>query len=152
MSLSAIRTEIKTLLTGVTDIGVVHDYERWAIDWNTILAQFKPAGKDYIRGWMITRQASPERVIEPGAGGLNDRTHRFLIKGIASLKDDAATEQIFQDLVESVCQILRANPDLNGSAVESDPPQVLTVEMRMFSQVLCHYAEIELKVTEYVTR
>ncbi len=152
MSLVNIRTEIKNILNTVTDVGVIHDYERWTTDWNTLLSMFKPAGKDYIRGWMITRQAAQEGVSTQGVGGDNQRIHRFVIKGIGSLKDDQATEKTFQDLVESVCQKLRENPNLNNTAEESDPPQVLTVEVRMFSQILCHYAEIELKVTERVTR
>lgn len=152
MSLSAIRTEIKNILETVTDIGLVHDYERWSVDWNTILSLFKPTGKDYIRGWMITRAATTEAVLTQGIGGSNVREHRFVIKGVMGLKDAQATEKTFHDLVEAVCTALRQNPALNNSAEESDPPQVLTVDIRMFGQVLCHYAEIELKATELVSR
>lgn len=152
MSLSAIRTEIKTILNSVTDIGVVHDYERWSKDWNTILSLFQPSGKAYIRGWMITRRATSEQVITQGPGGTNQRDHSFVIKGVFGLKDDTASEKTFQDLLESICTALRGNPTLNGSALGCEPPQVLSVDIRMFSQVLCHYAEIELKASEIVTR
>lgn len=152
MSLSAIRTEVKTILQNVTDIGVVHDYERWSNDWNTILSMFQPSGKAYIRGWMITRRATQEVVVTQGLGGSNQREHSFVIKGVFGLKDDIASEKTFQDLIESICSALRGNPTLNGSAIECDPPQVMSVDIRMFSQVLCHYAEIELKAAEIVTR
>lgn len=150
MSLSIIRTEIKGIMDGVTDIGVVHDYERLATDWIKFLSFYKPAGKNYIRGWSITRQKSPEK-----GNGEDDtaahqyrRMHNMVIRGYYGLKDSDASEKVFQDLVETVCDTFRGKPTLNGKADDSSPPQVDIFETRMFGTVLCHYVEIRIVVEE----
>lgn len=145
MGLAEIRAELKAIIAGVIGIGPVHDYERWSADWNSYLSFFKLPGQENINGWTITRVSTSE---EAHAQNQDWRRHKFLLKGYYSQKDSAGSEKVFQDLIEAVCHRLRINPQLDGAAAQSDPPQVETVETRFFGDILCHYAEISIVVQE----
>lgn len=148
MSLSGVRDALKTLVEGVTGIGVVHDYERHAKDWATYLGFYKKAGTSVINGWQITRRATRE---EEHAAQQTYRFHTFIINGFYSLDDSAASEKTFQDLVESICTAVREDADLGGAAFHVTPPTVTVVEQRMFGDVLVHFCEINVQAEEDVT-
>lgn len=144
MSLSLIRTEIKTILSGVSAVGTkVHEYERYAKTWEDYLAFFKSDG--LIKGWTITRTSTSEA---KSTTTTNMRTHTFLIRGYFSLDDTAATELTFQDIIEDIATAFRTNPRLNGKAFDCDPLQVDMVGLVMFGSVLCHFCELRLLVQE----
>ena len=146
MSLSTIRDRIKTVLEGVSGIGVVHDYERWSANWTDMLAHYQKNGK--LNGWAISRRATPE---EWATMPVVERSHEFHISGIYSLNDAAASEKAFQDLVEAVAAALRNDPNLGGTCIEAGPVNVEVVEPRMFGSVLCHYCLIKLPVHDRET-
>lgn len=148
MSLATIRTQLKTILEGVSGIGVVHDYERHAKDWNSYLSFYKKAGTSIINGWQITRRSTRE---EEHAASQTYRFHTMVIKGFYSLDDSAASEKTFQDLVESICTAVREDADLGGAAFHVTPPTVTVVEQRMFGDVLVHFCEINVQAEEDVT-
>lgn len=150
MSLALIRTEIKTIMDGIDDVGIVHDFERFSPSWEKFLLLFKPPGKKYIRGWEITRKRSTEKGNSEDDTATHQyrRFHQMVIKGYYGLQDETATEKIFQDLVETICDTFRANHTLNDTAEDCGTPQAERVETRMFGNVLCHYGEIHLKVEE----
>jgi len=141
----AIRAQIKTIMEGVSGMGIVHDYVRWASTWEKFLEFFKTSSKK-INGATITRVKTPE---ECESSNHNSRRHRYLIRLYYGLKDDAATEITFQLLVENTCAAFRAKRTLNDTAEDSGPPQVEVVELRMFGSVLCHYGEISLEAEEF---
>jgi len=144
MSLSLIRDEIKSILSGVSGVGTkVHDYERYAKTWEEYLAFFKSDG--LIKGWTITRTSTPE---VKSTTTTNMRTHTFLIRGYFSLDDSAATEKTFQNIIEAIATAFRVKPTLNGKAFDSEPLQVDTVGSVMFGSVLCHFCELRLLVQE----
>ncbi len=148
MSVAAIRAQIKAVLQGVTDIGQVHDYDRWEIDWGDFLTLFKStiSGTDQIRGWTIHCQS--DGLSYPGTNNVGQFEHLFLLRGYLGLKDATATEKAFDDLVESVQKAFLGNYTLNGSAMNAEPLQVIVKEIRQLSDVLVHYAEIQLRVRE----
>lgn len=148
MSLATQRSAMLSILQGVTDIGVVHDYERWSNDWNRYLETFSTTigGIKRIQGWTITRESTGET---PFVQSQNQRGHIWVIRGYRGLDDTAGSEKSFQDLSESVCSELRRRPTLNGTAErDSGPPQVRVVEHRLFGGVACHYAEITFRAYE----
>lgn len=148
MPLSEIRAEYKTILSTVPDIGVVHDYERWSADWAKFLEQFKDPATGKIRGWTITRERSPEVF---GAGSSYERGHVMVLRGYMGLHDVEASEKVFQDLIETVCDTFRPKTTLNGKVQQVEAPlQVDVVEARMLGSVLCHYCELRQTVTEAV--
>ncbi len=151
MSVAAIRAQIKTILQGVTNIGQVHDYDRWEINWDDFLALFKSTvgGVAQIRGWTIHVHSDGSSY--PGTNNVGQFEHLFLLRGYLGLNDSNATEKAFDDLVEAVVKAFMGNYPLNGSAMNAEPPQVTVKEVRQLSDVLAHYAEIQLRVKERAT-
>lgn len=151
MSVAGIRAQIKAILQGVANVGQIHDYDRWEIDWDDFLTLFKSTigGTDQIRGWTIHVQSDGSSY--PGTNNVGQFEHLFLLRGYVGLKDASATEKTFDDLVEAVQKAFMGNYTLNGSAMNAEPPQVLVKEIRQLSDVLVHYAEIQLRVRERAT-
>ena len=148
MAYSTILAKIKTLLLAVTGVGTkVYDFEQCDVgDWNNYLTLFKEGS--LIKGWEITRIGAPEVEDSPSA---NLRTHQIVIRGFYSLNNASASEKTFQDLIEAICTAFRAKaPDLEGTAFMLAAPSVSVIENRMFGEVLCHFCEIRLDVTEHI--
>jgi len=138
MGLGDTREQIKATLGAVEGIGVVHDYDRWAVDWKTILDRLKdPEGR--INAWTISRTKTDD--IEDTRSH-NLRIHHWRIRGVYGLKDANATELTFQDLVEDICDAIRAKRGFNGTVDRSSAVQVPMIDVRMFGGVLCHYCEL----------
>lgn len=146
MSESALRSEIKTILSGIAAIGVVHDYERWAAEDAAFLNLFKDPASGKIFGWEITRAgARIERVTQK-----YKVTHRFVLKGYYGIKDSAGSEKLFNAVVETIAMKILSTK-ITGSQGEV-LPQVDKLEPRVFSGILCHCAEIRLDVAEIVEK
>jgi hypothetical protein len=143
VSYTAILGYLKTKLTAVPGIGVVHDYERWAADWATLVNLYVSNAK--LNGWHVTRKVTSE---DWSALPVVERYHTFEISGIYALKDADASEKTFQSLVEAVMSALRHDYTLGGNCLKAGPQKLATVETRMFGSVLCHVAVIELPVWE----
>lgn len=149
----AILADIKAKLEAVPDRGVVHDYSRLTVDWGKYIERFKDATSGRIKGWEITRVAVPEHL-----RGAFHRHHRFVLRGFLGLQDAAATDKIFQQLIEEICSAFRkAEPPVgsswlyrNGDAPDESCVQVPLIDERAFGSVLCHYCEIQLSVTERI--
>jgi len=149
MSLAAIRTKIKEILSTVPGIGRVYDYGRWTADWSRFLNTFKSVDK--INGWLITRRASTEELFGENVPPVHHRTHEFVIEGYFSLRDDVASEKTFQDLIEAICETFRGNLTLDGTALVSEPPQVESVDSSTLGGVLVHQTRIVIRATERLT-
>lgn len=154
MALKDIREQIKVILCGVSGIGVVHDYMRFSNNWGKFISLFKDAdGK--INGWMFTRKKTPKSLQTKGD---SNRTHHFVLYGFYALQDDQESEIVFQDLIEAIDAKFASYDTLNGTCFccsptqdaqdKADGIQVDVVEVRMFGDVLCHYAELSLYVQE----
>lgn len=140
MAESDIRTAMFNILSGVSRIGKVYDYERLAVDWAKFIRLFKYKNK--ILGWEIGRRSATE-------DSTSVKTYKFVIRGYMGVKDSAATEKTFNALVESVAAAFRADKDLSGAALGHGYIQVETIDMRTFGSVLCHYAEMSIEVYEH---
>jgi len=150
---STIRTQIYTILSAVTDIGKVYDYDRWAAEWAAFINFFKTtiSGIDQIRGWEISRRSSGEKKVVIGIGSSShEKPHVFIIRGYLGLNDAAATEKTFNILIEAIATAFRSNKTLNGAARDHDYIQADVIEARIFGGVLCHYAELSLTVYERI--
>jgi len=150
---SSIRAQIYSILSSVTDVGKVYDYERWAADWTTFVNLFKSTigGVDQIRGWEIGRRSVKEQRITLGiASSGNEKVHGFLIRGYMRVNDAEASEKIFNALIEEIATAFRSNKKLNDTARDHDFIQAEIIEFRLFGGVLCHYAELSLTVYERI--
>lgn len=159
MSYASIRAALADVLEGVSGIGPVHQYDRWAIRWEKTLELFK-TDEDLFHAWMISRKAVAQRQATLGE---IERAHVLTIRGVYGLKDADATEQTFQDLIEAVINAL-SDPDndtLDGTCSTTHPdwgpmngacgPQVDSIDVRMFGSVLCHIVEMRLCAVETIT-
>lgn len=134
------RAVIKTALEGVSQAGIVHDYERWSADWTTFLSHFKWRGE--IRGWTITCQAVglEESVLD----GATTERFEYAIRGYFGLKDSDITEKT------ALAKVIEVRDALVAADLIYELPQVSVFEAREFGTVLCHYAEIVFNVVEAV--
>ena len=150
MSLPQIREQIKAILSGVPGIGVVHDYERLAIDWSKFLERYKDRD-ERINGCAFAREKWQERQETLGE---TEIAHVFVFRRIMGMKDDQATGITFDDHLEDMRRAFRNNQTLNGTCLTIDPDwgpmagaiglQGDVIEPRMFGNVLCHVAECRL--------
>lgn len=101
MSESVIRADIKAIIESVASIGVVHDYWRYASDWETYVNFFKDTSTNRIYGWQIERTGTKIDVNE-NTGESYKKTHTYQITGFMSLLDAIATEKLFNAAIESV--------------------------------------------------
>jgi hypothetical protein len=151
------RAAIKTALEGVSNIGQVHDYERWMDDWANLLTLFKAtiSGVDQLRAWTISLYQAQQEVITFQGGGFDETIlvrYTYRVRGYLALDDSAATEKTFTALVLAVMTALEASTTLQGAVLEREGPVVslATIEHRMFAGVLCHYAELLVHPQEVI--
>jgi hypothetical protein len=136
---------------GVSDVGLVYDYERHATEWGDFLDLFKTTigNTTQVRGWMIGyRGIQSSENITFGVDKRVMRTHRFQIMGIMAIDDSASSEKTFAAMAEDVCDTLDSNATLQAFQFVS--PAVLGFDPSPFAGILVHAAAITLEVTESV--
>lgn len=151
MALKDIRERIAAILASVDGMGRVHEYLRLAKNRDAFYAVFAhetAQGAKEVNAWMITRNKTPS---ERGPMQVVNRDHHFRFYGLRAVNDAEASELVFQELVEAIQRKFDSEFTLGGLAINSGPVQVLVVEHRDFSNVLCHAAELEYRVQERVT-
>lgn len=148
MSLTTLRAAIKATLEGVTGIGPVYDYERYAKTNSELVTLYTAAGR--LHGWHFYREATVEEDLDNSEVR---RVVRWKIRGFMALDDADQTGLVFDDLVEAIADAFRADPTLGGACLankdldqEFGPSgiQVESIVPVMFASVLCHRAELSL--------
>jgi len=157
------RAKILAAMNTVTNIGQVYDYERFADDWETLLALFKAtiSSVDQFRGWTIALEGVDSEMIGFGNSGdeVEQLTYRVRIRGILGENDATGTQKTFEALILSAKQALEAATALHdndlaqgasGRFASDGPVQIPVIDLRQFSDVLCHYGELALRIQEVV--
>jgi uncharacterized protein YuzE len=149
--LDNIREQIKVILAGVPGIGVVHDYERLAVEMQKIVNLLKDAD-GRINACMFTREKMAKRA--PTHQGPKERCHIFLIRKIMAINDADATGIIFDDHLDAIEAEFDKHITLNqtcysiyadwGPMAGVAGVQIEISEPRMIAGILCHYAELRL--------
>jgi hypothetical protein len=151
---ATIRARIDTVISAVSNSGLVYDYERWATDWTTYLDRFKTtiSSVEVIRAWTITCSAiAPNMITAMGSSGSDtELSYRFVVRGYFGLDDENASEKTAIALVEDVVIALNADSTLRAYFGAGAKPlaECTIFEPRFFGDVLCHYAEITLPIQE----
>lgn len=158
MTVAAIRTAIKTLMLTVPDIGVVHEYERYAPDLAGVRAAYLYAPANQLRGWFVRRQSTKEfgRVQNHSVESI-----RWQIRGYMALDDSAQSELTMDGLVEALRDVFRPDETLGGTVGQCSVPapsggsgesalQVEDFGPVMFAGVLCHHARLGLTTIRYL--
>ena len=157
MSLNTIQTALAALVTAVPGIGVVHGYERFVREEKKFQDLFVTTvdGVRQVRGWWLRRSNTSERSLGVGR---NLEQHTWQIRGYMALNDDAASELVFQNLIELLRNAVRADPTLGGVCAQSplsngsneDGLQVRDVGPVLFCGALCHSALLEITTWSYL--
>jgi len=142
--LPTIRAAIVAKLAAIPDIGVVHDYERFAVDEKSFRGLYLYG--DRIQGWNV-RRVRTQRV--SGDDSIIDTRHVWRITGYRALSDAAASEIEFDAAIEALRAAFDADLTLGGAVdtivtPDADGLQLLISEPVMFAGVLCHQAVLEL--------
>jgi hypothetical protein len=144
--LDQIRAAIAAKIAAVPDAGKVHEYERFAKGAKDFAALYQHNGQ--IRGWNIRRLTKAEK--SPVIGKYNV-INKWRISGFMSLEDATASEIVFDNLVEAVCDAFRTDETLGGVVASTvlESPDVAGIQVEdsgpvMFAGVLCHSARLVL--------
>lgn len=160
MSEATTRAYVESVVAGVSNVGNVHDYQRWAVQWPDYLDKFKATigSSSVIRGWTVSLLSfTSEYLIYPNDAGKNIavRDYVYKIRGYFGLDDASASEKAAMAIVEDVIEALDADTVLHAQTEfydETPPAQLDVFEPRLFGSVLCHYAEITQHVKEEVAQ
>jgi hypothetical protein len=140
-------------VNGVTNVGKVYDYERWANEWDDFLTFFKTtiSTVDQVRGWEVVYRGFAHQP-PMDFSGKHIRAHRFAVMGYMGLDDSEATEKTFAALAEAVADAIDADATIQASTYYYvEDVSIDEFEPRMFGGVLCHYALINVIVEEVTT-
>jgi hypothetical protein len=130
MSEALIRAQIKTILEGVTGIGIVHDYERHPPAGVGALLQLMLAN-GITNGWTIHRGKTSSKPATMGSIGVSrqiERIHIFKIAGIMECDDFAGSLKIVQACMDAIFDAFKVNPTINGTANSHDHFQIDSIE------------------------
>lgn len=158
MSVAAIRTAIWTRLSGIPDIGVVHERERYAASHDRLKSLYWMPRPGQIRGWYIRRMSTAE------VGQLRTNTVeqiRWRLVGVMTFDDAAASELEFDALIEAVRDAFRDDDTLSETVAQCSVPvdgggagesaiQLEDCGPAMFAGVLCHVARLGLNTIRYL--
>jgi len=151
---SAVRAAIAANLAAVPDIGMVHNYERYAKEYDALQALYVTQidGANQLRGWYVRRTG--RRQSSPSLGRYVI-TESWLVKGFMALADDTESELVFDALCEAVIEAFRADETLGGavaSTVMDDGTAGLQMDCGpvMFAGILCHSASLTLSTRRYL--
>ena len=156
MSLDLHRAALVTLVRAVPDVGIVHDYQRYARAESDFQAfyLYQPAdGVPHIRGWQLSNVGIEERRLGRGNRVLNK--FRWVLRGYLSFNDALASELVFDSVCEDIRAAYRANPTLGGLATAEaygeapDGMQKTGAGPVLFCGVLCNSATLELETWSY---
>lgn len=137
-----LRAAIAAKLASVANIGVVHEYERYAKDEANFRALY--AVGDRLSGWHIRRTARRETAV------FNEVLTTWEIRGFMALEDAAATELLFDEQIDRILDAWRADPTLGGAVLyprdeAGAVPALVDSGPAMFCGVLCHAARLQLE-------
>ena len=147
MPLTTIVESIVSVLTPITGIGKVLDYSRYSPSEKDRIDTYVSGG--VLNCWIVTRESTESH--DRGAGPLNIRDrHTIAIEGFRAVTAAANSEQLHQDMVESVRAALHNNRSLpNAAGWLSTPVQVQSFRTVMFfHSVLAWHAKLTVIAEE----
>ncbi|MDR1995145.1 hypothetical protein [Azonexus sp.] len=136
-----LRAAIAAKLASVPGLGQVYNYERYAKS-DADFREFYAAG-DRLQGWHVRRVARRENA------GSNEVLTTWELRGFMSIDDAAASELLFDELIDRILDAWRDDPTLGRAVLYprdgADPvPQLEDSGPAMFCGILCHSARLKL--------
>jgi hypothetical protein len=153
MSEATVRASIKTLIEGVSNVGLVYDLEPFANTWDIFLKYFKTtiSSVNMVRGWTISCEAISAQgfVATGGRNTGNQYFYEYHIRGYQGFDYETSTEKAFLTVVLAVMAALNGGI-VSGTVFNADLAQLTSYTPRVFDGVLCHVAEITQIVREQI--
>lgn len=125
MSQDTLLAEVVSILGGVSGVGAVHDYERYSRSYSEWIELMSDS--NIVNGWTVSRESTQAE--RETVATIKNR-HLFRIKGYYKLDDPNASEQTFQNLLDSIRAAFFNKKTLNGAAMNSDPVTVDLVALK----------------------
>lgn len=153
MSEALIRAQIKSTLEGVSGIGAVYDYERYARSLADYFQLMTKTGTTVINGWIIHRERTESHPATLGIRGQIERMHTYRIAGLYEMDDASGSEKTFQGILDAIFEAFRSNPTLGETATRHDQVQIDEVTVCLedeYGSDLYHVADCTLTVYERV--
>ena len=155
MSESAIRAQIKVILSAVSNIGNVYDTKRYYNNQADRLAIMKATigGTDQIRAWMISREGTPENnqiLLGLSAAKGREVIHKYSLEGWISLKDSSTTELTLNALIDIIETAFADNRTLNSTCFYHEGVIVDKIDSVDMTGILCNHCELSLRVKEFI--
>jgi hypothetical protein len=145
MSLSLIRTKIKTKLEAISGVENVYDYKRYSADLATYKDLF--INDSRVNTWDVERKTF-SKISHGGHGDVEDSSDDFVIRGFYSVYEKLTSEKTFQDLVETICADFLNDPTLGGTATLLRIPITGEFSTVMLGNVLCHQVQINISIID----
>ena len=152
-TVTGILTNIKNQISGVTGIGRVYTFWRWAQQDSDFNAFAVTGG--HVNFWQIRRKSTQEFWMTQFQ---YDRRHEIEFFGAYSLKDDTPSEPVFQGIVERIANRFRSTTgrtlgDTVSSLVEGQQGglRIISIQEEMIFNILCHVCRARLSVRENPT-
>lgn len=156
--LATVRAAVAQALLAVPQIGHVHQYERYIREeakFRALYLYTLPGNEQQLRGWWLRRSATEERSVNI-ARTVNVDT--WTVRGYMAMADVAGSELVFDELIESFRDVVRADPTFGGICAQGpladgdglDGVQVTDVGPVTFCGVLCHSAVLQLRTWSYL--
>ena len=145
----------------------VFNRRRWIVEepkWRKTFSETQPlpsqdgstSAKVRCQGWFIRRRRVDYEEESCNARFSGENTWRLEgFRTFVDSDDDANNAEVeWQNLCDSICAKLRVNTDLDQAAdvFHAYPASIHLIEERMIFGVLCHWAEIHLRVREFYTQ
>lgn len=148
--LETIRSAIVTTLSGVSGIGQLHGYERYAKNKPDLVDYYVTDNR--LKGWHVRRVGTRET---SKSLGRYVRVYRWQIRGFMALDDADQSELLFDALIEAICSAFRADDTLGGAVDSCIIGEEAGIQIQdsgpvMFAGVLCHSATLALNTRVYL--
>jgi hypothetical protein len=148
-----IRAAIVARVATVPDIGIVHDYQRYAMQMSGFEQLYitEIDGERELRGWHVTLTATEET---SSSRGRYEIVHIWSLRGYRALNDESGSEKLFDAQVEELRDAFRDDETLGGVVDSTVLPQGAGLQLAekvpvMFAGVLCHMARLVLRTRHY---
>lgn len=152
MAYSNVRAALSARLSAISGVENVQPYHRLVstgVDDPSFRSLFVNGSND-LHAWRFTRTSVAQTLCSDHDDTVK-RTHSIEIECYRGIVDDSATENTFQDLLDTVLTNLNdGDRTLGGVCITHSLPQVERVVAGSFYNVLCHIAVITLQVEENV--
>ncbi len=144
MSYDTIRDYLKTTLEAIDSVGVVEDYFRFLKSKNVKLELFKD---NTLNALFIRKINEGNNYAGPG---MLEKTHIVNLIVAMAINDEAASEKTFLSGLDDIMTALHFDYSLGDLVYQLKAPALTKHTHQGFAGTLCHYAIIELQLTEKI--